>query len=967
MAVTAASLVVKVRADTSEAESALRSFHGNVERSASGLARSFDGLRSSLASFGGGFAGAFSGTALVSGLQTATGLLAGIGREAMDVYGFTERLRMSLTNMAAKEFVQSGQASDMAAGLEMASERAAELEAWIRKIAIESPFGREDVAGAFRMGMAYGFTSEQAQRLTQATIDYSTATGQSGAVMSRISLALGQIQARGKLSAQELNQLSEAGVNARGILADAFGVTTQQAMEMIEKGLIPANVAVETIIKNMEDNYGGAAARATESMGGLLNSIGDLKGETLENLFGPAFEKGLVPALSSVASILQDPAFQEGVKNFGAQMGEVAGMTLDATADAVVRIANAYDKADKSGAEPGWVAALRELTSIDLSTSADGINDLMIALGNGGNSAETLKALEGIDWSKIIGADAAETISTVVGGLRQAGDIVKEIENAIGSKVQFTANWQDGTLAKLTTEAITQLTLATQSAWETSITMLPDTGPITDALASTWQATVSLLPDIQPIIDALSRPFKAAVDFVASGTPRVARGTNDRTPDVPLEDLWNTITGNSRPDSSTTLNWPPTRNRAVGDRSFFGGWAIVGERGPELINLPGGTQILTNTQTRQLLGAGVPGFADGTGAPIPSPDTLKKAGAAFAGGNVSEFQALMGLTDAVKENTKAQKEGNTAFADAISNVEGLFGTSQVTRKQMDMAELGVPQNFADNYLRRLTDEVMNGVDWEGVDIQDAASRAGIDPNLPAEAILEMFRQAWADSSLFANSENLDLIDKGAVEESIKRQQEQLQGQANIMALFGLTDENLTGQIEGLGVALSSGLNGAIKPEQFTGVGQTAFAGTAAAFTDEDIAATAMTNAAGAMASAVSVPAVSSAWADAGAAAWGSFTSGFGPTGAAPGPPTEADSGGIPHFAAGGVARGGLAWVGENGPELVSLPSGTRVYDAASSADMAGTTQIININAIVREQLDLKQLVWEVKRELKRGK
>ena len=30
---------------------------------------------------------------------------------------------------------------------------------------------------------------------------------------------------------------------------------------------------------------------------------------------------------------------------------------------------------------------------------------------------------------------------------------------------------------------------------------------------------------------------------------------------------------------------------------------------------------------------------------------------------------------------------------------------------MRMAELGVPQNFADDYLRRLSDEVLNGVDW----------------------------------------------------------------------------------------------------------------------------------------------------------------------------------------------------------------------------------------------------------------
>jgi len=59
-------------------------------------------------------------------------------------------------------------------------------------------------------------------------------------------------------------------------------------------------------------------------------------------------------------------------------------------------------------------------------------------------------------------------------------------------------------------------------------------------------------------------------------------------------------------------------------------------------------------------------------------------------------------------------------------------------------------------------------------------------------------------------------------------------------------------------------------------------------------------------------------------------------------------------------RGGLSWVGENGPELVDLPRGARVYDAGESQRMAGRT--LNITVPVQNmnsQLDMVELAHRV--------
>lgn len=48
-----------------------------------------------------------------------------------------------------------------------------------------------------------------------------------------------------------------------------------------------------------------------------------------------------------------------------------------------------------------------------------------------------------------------------------------------------------------------------------------------------------------------------------------------------------------------------------------------------------------------------------------------------------------------------------------------------------------------------------------------------------------------------------------------------------------------------------------------------------------------------------------------------------------------------HFAAGGVSHGGFAMVGENGPELVNLPAGARVYSHPETQRMLGSSTTIH--------------------------
>lgn len=139
---------------------------------------------------------------------------------------------------------------------------------------------------------------------------------------------------------------------------------------------------------------------------------------------------------------------------------------------------------------------------------------------------------------------------------------------------------------------------------------------------------------------------------------------------------------------------------------------------------------------------------------------------------------------AQSEWERAAKAAADAFKGALEAVPGLFSTTSVTEEDMTLAKYGMYEEKADEYLRQLRDEVINKKDYAGVDIRDAASRLGIDPNLAPEAILAKFEQAWANSSLFAGGANLDLINADAVKAGLAQQEASKSGKEAILKFFG---------------------------------------------------------------------------------------------------------------------------------------------------------------------------------------
>lgn len=386
------------------------------------------------------FKGVFGAQLLQSGLLAFRNM----AKEAISVYANYESLGMSLQALAARELLVSGGATDMAAAMEQSSGSAQELLGWVEELAMISPFDAQGVTMALRTAMAYGFTTDEAKRLTEATIDYASATGASVESMNTIALALGQIKAKGALAGQEVLQLVNAGIDVNGTLARAFGVSTQEIVRMREEGLIPAEEAIEAIVGILENDFAGAAENASDSFGGLMSTLAEVKDIGLREFFGGMFEE-LKPIMKEVIELMSDPAMIENLRSSGQAFGDFVGKTLNGLMDLVT-----------------WFGGLDEGTQgliLNMGTAALAMgpltNGITGLVGGASSLVSTIPALStAIGGSGVVagtaavpmGLYAAALISVVAAGIKikETSDMVQEgsagVDQAIKANIDSASS-----------------------------------------------------------------------------------------------------------------------------------------------------------------------------------------------------------------------------------------------------------------------------------------------------------------------------------------------------------------------------------------------------------------------------------------------------------------------------------------------------------------------------------------------
>ena len=219
----------------------------------------------------------------------------GIGLNIGNVIGGLKNAVMASFNLAAA-IEQSQMAFSTMLG---SAEAATTMLQNLQKFADKTPFEFMELQAAAKRMMAYGFAAEEVIPTLKAVGDAAAALGGGGEMVQRITTALGQMSAKGKVSGEELRQLAESGIPALRMLADGAGVTTGEMQKMVENGMIPAAEGIKVLLAGMEKDFGGLMAKQADTASGKLSTMKD----ALQGV-GTEVGKTFIPAVKAGADIV---------------------------------------------------------------------------------------------------------------------------------------------------------------------------------------------------------------------------------------------------------------------------------------------------------------------------------------------------------------------------------------------------------------------------------------------------------------------------------------------------------------------------------------------------------------------------------------------------------------------------------------------------------------------------------------
>lgn len=172
---------------------------------------------------------------------------------------------------------------------------------FISDFAVNTPFEIEGLTKTFITLKNFGI--EPTTEVMSAMTNQAAVLGGSQETLSGITLALGQAYAKGKLQAEEMNQLIERGVPIYKLLAEVTGKNTDELQDMAVKGELTRDV-IDRVIKKMGEMSSGGNAAAMDTLAGKISNLSDAWQTWEDTLLGDKSEGLIKAAVSSITAEL---------------------------------------------------------------------------------------------------------------------------------------------------------------------------------------------------------------------------------------------------------------------------------------------------------------------------------------------------------------------------------------------------------------------------------------------------------------------------------------------------------------------------------------------------------------------------------------------------------------------------------------------------------------------------------------
>ncbi|MEJ7615828.1 MAG: tape measure protein [Pyrinomonadaceae bacterium] len=240
------------------------------------------------------------------------------------VSGMVAGARATLDYTARLEQLQVG-FSTLIGSVDLARKHLQDLE----NFAAATPFRFLEVANASRRFQAVGVAAGEVLPILKDVGNAVAALGGGSVEINRVSLAISQIIAKGKVSAEEINQLAEVGIGGWKILSEQLGVTKGEVMKLSEQGRISSEMFIAAFQRYSQLKFGDAMEKQSKTFNGAMSTIQDTLQMTASRAFEPLFKKISLISVKLAEELQKTKTFEQALtrtlRSLGGAAGAVAG------------------------------------------------------------------------------------------------------------------------------------------------------------------------------------------------------------------------------------------------------------------------------------------------------------------------------------------------------------------------------------------------------------------------------------------------------------------------------------------------------------------------------------------------------------------------------------------------------------------------------------------------------------------
>ncbi|MDO5534112.1 MAG: tape measure protein [Propionibacteriaceae bacterium] len=298
--------------------------------------------------------------------------------------------------------------------------------------ASNSPFSRSVFIEAQQQLIGFGMEAERVVPTLDAIQNAVAATGGSNQDIAELVRIIAQVGAAGKITATDLMQFGQRGVDAATLIGSQMGMTGAQIREEITKGTLGADEAVAALVAGMDQRFGGAAANVKGTMLGALDRVKaafrDISASAMSLFVDPTGGGLAVDGLNKLADVLR--RFEDlppGIRNTALGLGALSGVAALGAGSFLMlapRLVDTWDALSKMGSlGSGAQNAIRNVGSA--AKAAAGplmVGSLILALSDLGQKMMETEVSAGEMENRLRTLGAADGLSQLLAGVADIED-----------------------------------------------------------------------------------------------------------------------------------------------------------------------------------------------------------------------------------------------------------------------------------------------------------------------------------------------------------------------------------------------------------------------------------------------------------------------------------------------------------------------------------------------------------------